>query len=1062
MFHKTMVCKWYSEKLDIQTCKILDEDPLPRFFQYYPYTGLNNFSDKLEPVAYDSIVVENEYLKMRIIPSLGARLHDLYDKVNNAHVFHYNEIIRPANIALRGAWIANGVEFNSLDRGHHTPDNFSPVDWKVKEWEDGSITVYIGNINLITNIYYLVGLTLRPGRHFLETSIKIFNNDMLRTKYYFWTNTAEPVTEGSRVFIPGKHTVDDTFPVTKDGVDVSWYKNCKFAVDAFIIDSEEDFFGYYDYNTHYGVVQYANHFKVPGKKRFTWGTSEDGLFWAPILSDKGIPYIELQSGRFRTQGIVGFIDPLFFEEWEEWWYPISRIKGISYANRDAAINVDVKLEDGAFRITVGMYVTRNFPHAKVRVRLGEKVVEEEFNLAPGNPFVKEFASKDKKVGVEVLDEDGNEIIAWNCRDYRTRIDESVYRRPSEFNVGVEKEKAAEELWIDGELEERMGSPLLAELKYKQALKVDDYFSKALCSLATLYYRRGKYEEAVKLLEKALRRNIGHDEAHYHLGLCLLKLGNEFNSEVEFWEARKSAKFFSSSSYWISIIKMRNGEYRKAEEILREIVKKDSTNFKCLFLLAAALRKQGKTEEALQIIQKALEAFPLYYPLLSELMLCSEKEGGLEFERVVLAGEQKLLEVALEYVNACLYEDAERILRIGVSKGLDRPMVHYYLGFVNGRLGKTDEMRKHNQLGDLKDPDYVFPHRVEEEEILRSVIATTASPKARYYLGNLLFHLSRFDEAIMEWEAAEQRGLKYPILYRNLGFAYYKLHRNYERALKEYEQAIAMDPLNHRLYLEYYEVCSMAGLVEKSVKALKEASSRIKKDSLLAALSAAYVSDGKYEEALKILEENTFTPAEGYYGYWELFVEAHVRRGVEKMKKRRYEEALKDFLNALTYPRNLGVGAPYAPHRHEAKQRYWAGQCYFLMGEKEKAREMWRSILIQKFFNIDEVYYKGLALRMLGRKKEASKLFKDALKDALEMERRIISIKREIPEEYFNALNYDRRLSEAHCRKIVALLGLGRNREAMKELRKVSKITRKAIFLEKVIKKCPIYISVRII
>ncbi|MBO3842724.1 MAG: tetratricopeptide repeat protein, partial [Candidatus Brockarchaeota archaeon] len=700
--------------------------------------------------------------------------------------------------------------------------------------------------------------------------------------------------------------------------------------------------------------------------------------------------------------------------------------------------------------------------AKVRIHLGEKIVEEEFDFAPGNPFVKEFKSKDERPRVEVLDEEGNEVIAWDCRDYKTRVDELVYRRPSEFTADAEKQKTAEELWIDGELEERMGNPLLAELKYKQALKVDYDFSKALCSLAALYCRRGEYREAARLLEKALKRNLDSDEAHYYLGLCRLKLGEEFDSEIEFWEARRSTRFFSPSSYWISVIKMRNREYLKAEEILREATRRDSTNFKCLFLLAVALRKQGKTKEALQLIQKALEVFPLYYPLISELMLCSGENGNIEFERVVLAGEQKLLEVALEYVNAGLYEDAEKILTMGVLKGLDGPMVHYYLGFVKGRLGKADEMTRHYQLGDSKNPDYVFPHRMGEEEILKSVIASVRSPKARYYLGNLLFHLGRFNEAIEEWEAAERDGLKYPILHRNLGFAYYKLHRDYERALKEYEKAIAIDPMNHRLYLEHYEVCSMAGLVEKSFKALEEASSKIKKDSLLAALSTTYIYIRKYDEALKILEENAFTPAEGYYGFWELFVEAHVRRGVENIKKSRYEEALKDFLKALTYPKNLGVGAPYAPHRHEAKQRYWAGQCYFLMGEKKRAREMWGSILIQKFFNIDEVYYKGLALRMLGRRKEALKLFKDALKEALEMERRITSIKREIPEEYFNALNYDRRLAEARCRKIIAYLGLGRNREAMAELRKVSKTTGKAVFLEKAIEQCPIYISVRII
>jgi hypothetical protein len=341
------------EKIAMGTQRIIGEDPLPRFFEYYPYTGLNDFDKGTVPISYDSIAVENEYLRMRVIPSLGARLYDLYDKVNDAHIFHYNEKVRPAMIALRGAWISTGMEFNSLDRPHHTVDNFSRVDYDVKREDDGSVTVHIGNHNLLTDVYWLVGLTLRPGRQFLETNVRLFNNGLLYNKYYFWTNTAEPVTDGGRIFIPGKRTQSGTFPLS-GGVDVSWYKNCKYAVDAFIIDCEEDFFGYYDYNLGRGVVQHANHFIVPGKKRFTWGTSEDGLFWAPLLSDKGTPYIELQSGRFRTQGIVEFMDPLFFEEWREWWYPIAKIGGISFANKDSTVYVDN--EPKGREALIGIYV----------------------------------------------------------------------------------------------------------------------------------------------------------------------------------------------------------------------------------------------------------------------------------------------------------------------------------------------------------------------------------------------------------------------------------------------------------------------------------------------------------------------------------------------------------------------------------------------------------------------------------------------------------------------------------------------------------------------------------
>jgi len=133
-----------------------------------------------------------------------------------------------------------------------------------------------------------------------------------------------------------------------------------------------------------------------------------------------------------------------------------------------------------------------------------------------------------------------------------------------------------------------------------------------------------------------------------------------------------------------------------------------------------------------------------------------------------------------------------------------------------------------------------------------------------------------------------------------------------------------------------------------------------------------------------------------------------------------------------------------------------------MGEKEKAMRMWESILIQKFLNIDEIYYKGLALKMLGRKMEASKLFRDVLKEALKRESEIARLKKEVPAKYFNALNYDKRLAEARCRKIIAYLGLRMNKEAIAELRKVLRITGKEVFLKKMTKQCPVYISVRII
>lgn len=1034
------------EKIMMPTYRILDKDPLPGFFGPYPYNSLNNFDDKVVPVNYHSLVVENEYLQARVIPSLGARLYDLFDKINNVHVFHYNEIVRPTLEAVTGAWLAGGIEFNSLDRAGHTPDNFLPVDYKLEEKED-RVTMYIGNLNLSTNIYWLVGLTLRPGKQFLEVEIKTFNSDPLYSKYYFWSNSGESVTLASRVFIPGKHTftqerggLAEPFPI-QDGMDVSWYKNDKMGVDAFIIDSEEDFFGYYDYDMKRGVVHHANHFQVLGKKRFTYGSCDEGLVHAPARSDKGIPYIELQSGRFRSQGIVEFIDPHFFEEWREWWYPIAKIGGISFANKDAAIYLDNKPEE----VFTGVYVTKEFPNSKIKVYCGEEVFEEIHDLSPGNPFIKNYNVKTKNAKVEVFDENGKEIIRWDGREYKTKMDELVFAIPTEFKVSDRKKKSMEELWLDAQWEDKRGSRFIAELKYQRLLEMEPDFSRGLFGLAVLYYRQGKFPEGIELLKRAVKRDPSYEDAHYYLGLSYFKVGNHFDSETELWKARASLKYFSPASYQIALIKIINGEYAKAEGLLSEVLERNGKDINCLFMYAAVSRRQGKIQEALKSVRKALAIMPLYYPALAERMMCSKgleeyKEAAAEFKRVVLAETTKILEVAKEYICAGFYQEAEEVLKMGLGNNPNGPMIHYYLGFIYEKIGKLKERDEAYRQGNSKSPDYVFPHRLEELEILRSVKETTGEPKVSYYLGNLLFSVARFKEGVEEWETAKRKGLRYFALHRNLGNAYYTIYRDAKKALMEYETAIGMDSLNHRLHLEYDEICSWRGLTEKRIVTLEKAREEIKKRSILARLFSAYLEKGEYEKVLEILTKNDFTPGEGGFYARDKFVDAHIRKGVKNLREKKYKEALEDFQQSLQFPKNLDAGAPYPPNRHEAMQRYWLGECYFALGEKGKARKNWEEIFIQKKFTPEENLYKGLALRRLGKRKEALSVFRNDLKEFSEKEKNLLAFKKIAP-EYFHALNYDNMLATYYHIKTLSYLGLGRRREARVEFKKAQKITK---------------------
>jgi tetratricopeptide (TPR) repeat protein len=211
--------------------------------------------------------------------------------------------------------------------------------------------------------------------------------------------------------------------------------------------------------------------------------------------------------------------------------------------------------------------------------------------------------------------------------------------------------------------------------------------------------------------------------------------------------------------------------------------------------------------------------------------------------------------------------------------------------------------------------------------------------------------------------------------------------------------------------------------------------------------------------LRLLEENTFSPAEGYYGYWTLYVEASMRRGLERLGEGDIEGAIKAFSKGLEYPRNLGVGAPYQPLRHEAKQRFWIGQCYHLLGESLRAREYWESVLAQKHYSIDEAYYKGLALKALGREEESVRTFNELLIEAKKEIKNIIELRNEIREEYFYLLNLDKKLARAYLKERIAQLGVTQSEMDAAEVERLHKQYPVNVYVAKVRADCPYYVSI---
>ena len=78
----------------------------------YPYPVIEKIEDEKVDREYLAVWLENEYIKVMILPELGGRVQMAYDKIRERHFVYSNHVIKPALVGLAGHWISGGIEFN--------------------------------------------------------------------------------------------------------------------------------------------------------------------------------------------------------------------------------------------------------------------------------------------------------------------------------------------------------------------------------------------------------------------------------------------------------------------------------------------------------------------------------------------------------------------------------------------------------------------------------------------------------------------------------------------------------------------------------------------------------------------------------------------------------------------------------------------------------------------------------------------------------------------------------------------------------------------------------------
>ena len=168
--------KIWEERIVIPTYEVGEPDKNPMFLEkrvyqgssgkVYPYPTTEKISRVKTDKEYQAVFLENEYIKVMILPELGGRIQRAYDKTNDYDFVYYNHVIKPALVGLAGPWISGGIEFNWPQ--HHRPTTYMPVDYKLQENKDGSKTLLVNDVDQMYGTKGIAAFTLYPGKAYIE------------------------------------------------------------------------------------------------------------------------------------------------------------------------------------------------------------------------------------------------------------------------------------------------------------------------------------------------------------------------------------------------------------------------------------------------------------------------------------------------------------------------------------------------------------------------------------------------------------------------------------------------------------------------------------------------------------------------------------------------------------------------------------------------------------------------------------------------------------------------------------------------------------------------------
>ncbi|MCX7727209.1 MAG: DUF5107 domain-containing protein, partial [Chitinispirillaceae bacterium] len=362
----------------------------------------DTFSTEIVVSTYSAIIMENEFLRVIIVPDYGGRIISIVYKPTGHEQLYQNPIGRPYGPqwdAFYYDWLMVwGGIFPTFSEPEHGKAWCRPWAYEITKnsGEEAAIKMsFKDTINFskhpskfkygATNIVCYFEVSLKAKTSALKTSVTLVNSDNREVNYEYWTNVG--VAPGSA---PGNTQCDDgteiigkinNVKIPSSWADLQkveknineeiysfeklrWYKNWTNEGILYGWPVEGNFWGVINHKNNEAIIRVADNSKTVGLKIWTFGYNQSKGFNPQTDINYRRPFIEMWAGVSKEFFSPAKLQPKTTLQFDEYYIITKGLSSFTHANEHVIVNFTTDKKsysgkiDSVVLITCQYFVTK--------------------------------------------------------------------------------------------------------------------------------------------------------------------------------------------------------------------------------------------------------------------------------------------------------------------------------------------------------------------------------------------------------------------------------------------------------------------------------------------------------------------------------------------------------------------------------------------------------------------------------------------------------------------------------------------------------------------------------